>query len=340
VIVRGLIRLKLIFFVAILMIGLNVSGQTCDELKGLIDKTYGFKPSKSTAEQIDAKAAELDKVWNTVGKNSKVLLPCLVSEIAQRKDDSFFRFDASNLLYKYDQSPGTKRLMVDTYSGADLADINLRYWLPYMSEFGMEGLDVSKAGETWIRYSKPVYYLPQHGGQPVDKGIGALAIFGSMEESVATPILAKLAAEENTDFRGIALVILVNQATPESAQAVLALSSKFPAPLQERLKQDVTKPTLIEPRKGKPKTTREEFVKAMTELINGKPEGWDKLIVKVPDGEKDLVAVMTVADLPLIRKVRRYHASNPTPHLLDWYTTFAQVINTLQAKASVTKENS
>lgn len=288
-------RLNIVLIAGILVFVLNISGQTCDELKQIIDKTYGFKPSKLTAEQIDAKSSELDKVWNMVGQNTTVLLPCLRSEIVQRKSDSFFRFNASNLLFKHDQSVETKKLMIETYSGADLADINLRYWLPYMSEFGTEDLDVTRAGETWIRFPNPVYYLPQHGARPIDKGIGALAIFGSIDESIATPVLARLAAEENTDFRGIALVILVNQATPESTQAVLSLSSKLPTSLQERLKQDVTNPKMIEPRQGKPKTTREEFVKAMKELIGGKPDAWDKLTVEVSDGEKDMVAVLTVA---------------------------------------------
>ncbi len=171
---------NVVFSAAVLAFALYVSGQTCDELKGFIDKTYGFKPSKLTAEQIDAKSAELDRVWNMVGKNTKVLLPCLRAEIEQRKDDSFFRFNASNLLYKHDHSVETKKLMIDTYSGADLADINLRYWLAFMAEFGEEGLDVTKAGEAWIRFPKPIYYLPQHGTRPIDKGVGALAIFGSM----------------------------------------------------------------------------------------------------------------------------------------------------------------
>ncbi len=327
---------KLLLFLMLSM-GLCVSGQSCDELKALIDKGYNFKPSKLTAEAINTKSSDLDKVWDLVGRNTKVLLPCLRSEIDQRKTDSFFRFNASNLLFKYDPSLETKKLMIDTYAGADLADINLRFWLPSMAEFGKEGLDVTKAGETWVRFPKPVYYLPQHGGRPVDKGIGALAIFGSMDESLATPALARLAAEENTDFRSIALVILMNQATPEAKQAIVDLSQKLPAPLAERLKQDIANPKLIEPRQGAPKTSREEFTKAMTELFAGKSDEWIRLTSEISDGEKDMAVVLTAADLPLIRKVRRYYAANASPHSLDWYLTFAQVIKTIQRKSSPAK---
>lgn len=327
-----MIKVSTLSFIAVLFVALSATGQTCDDLKGLIDKSYGFKPSKLTSEQIESKSNELDKVWNLVDKNPKVLLPCLVSEIHIRKDDSFFRFNASNLLYKHDPSVKTKELMIETYSGADLADINLRYWLPYMAKFGEEGLDVTKAGQTWLRFPKPVYYLPQHGPRPIDKGVGALAIFGSMDESVATPVLAKLASEENTDFRSIAIWLLVKQATSDSDKAVTELATKVPSPLSDRLIQDVSKPKLVAPREGTPKTSRETFVKAMNELLEGRPDSWIELTVEVSDGERDMVAVMSEADLPLIRKVRRKYAANATPHSPDWYETFTQIINTLRSK--------
>lgn len=327
-----MMKCSILITVAVLSVALSIAGQTCDDLKGLIDKSYGFKPSKLTAEQIDAKSAELDKVWNMVEKNPKVLLPCLLAEIQHRKDDSFFRFNASNLLYKHDQSVATKKLMIETYSGADLADINLRYWLPYIAKFGEEGLDVTKAGQTWLRFPKPVYYLPQHGPRPIDKGIGALAIFGSMDEAVATPVLARLASEENTDFRSIAIWLLTRQATSDSDKAVTELASKVPSPLSERLSQDVSTPKLIEPREGTPKTSREQFVKAMNDLLEGKPDSWIELTVEVKDGERDMVAVLSEDDLPLVRKFRRKIAANATPHSPDWYETFTQIINTLRSK--------
>ncbi len=321
----------------LVLFAVNAAGQTCSDLKTIIDKTYGFKPSKLTAQQIDTKSSEMDKVWNMVASRVKELLPCLRTEMGLRKTDTFFRFNASNLIFKYDQSTETKSLMVQTYSEADLADINLRYWLPYMADFGRNGLDVSKAGETWLRFPKPIYYLPQHGVRPVDKGVGAISIFGSMDESIATPTLARLAAEENTDFRSIVIWILVNQATDESANAVLSLSEKLPQPLGDRLRQDVTSPKVVEPRIGKPKTSRESFTKAMNELLDGRPEAWTRLTVDVPDGEKDMVAVMTSADLPLIRRVRRYHAANATPHTPEWYTSFTQIINSIRIQSNKSK---
>ena len=309
------------------------SGADCQKLKALIDKTYNFKPSQLTDEQITAKSAEMDVVWNTVGTNPKVYLPCLRPEIDGRTSDTFFRFNASNLIFKHDQSPETKKLVIEMYAQADLADINLRYWLPPIAQLGREGFDVTKAGETWVRFPKPVYYLPQHGTRPIDKGVGALGIFGSMDEAVATPALARLGSEANTDFRSVVLWLLVSQATPESDRGVEKLIASLPQPLGDRLKADLAKPKTVVPRDGTPKISREVLIKTMNELLENKPEAWIRFTTDVSDGERDVVAVFTEADLPLIRKVRRYYAANATPHSPEWYTSFTEIINTLRARA-------
>jgi hypothetical protein len=310
----------------------TVPAAPCDDLTKLINKTYGFSPAKLTPEQREAKSNEMDQVWKLVDSDPKKYLPCIRTEIDKRTSDSFFRFNASNLLFANDESIETKRLMIETYAGADLDDINLRYWLPYIARFGFEGLDVSKAGETWLRYPDPTFYLPQHGTQPIDKSVGALAIYGSMDEAMSLPALLRLVEEEDTDFRHTVVWLLVNQATAESHLAVRRLSEKLPKPLSDQMLKDLNNPELIAPREGKAVTTREEFILAMNELINGKPEKWLDLTVGTPEGERDMVAVLSESDIPLLRKVRRFYASNATPHSPDWYLSFTQIINTLRAK--------
>jgi hypothetical protein len=313
----------------------NAAGP-CDELSALIDRTYNFKPSKLSAEQQNTKAAEMDKVWNLVENGPKEMIPCLKTEIRARTADSFFRFNASNLVYKHDQSLESKHLLINAYAGVDLGDINLRYWLPYMAELGREGLDVSKPGETWIRFSNPLYYLPQHGTRPVDKGVGALALFGSMDESKATPVLSKLASEEGADFRSIVIWLLINQATPESDAEVKKLAAKLQKPLADRVLNEVANPQRIVPREGTEKTSRVVIIKALEDLLADKPGLWMKLVADVPDGERDMAKELTEKELTLLRKVRRMYAANATPHSPIWYSTFTQVINTIRLKAAGT----
>jgi hypothetical protein len=307
-----------------------VSAAPCDELKALIDKTYNFLPSRLTDDQRGAKSDEMDVVWNTVGKDTAKFLPCLRSEIARRKTDLFFRFDASNLLFKHDQSVETKKLMIETYSGADLTDVSHPYWLMHMAKFGFEGLDVSKAGETWLRYLRkpPDQYLPR----PVSKSLGALMIFGSMDESLATPALARLAAQPNTDFQEIAIALLIDQATPQSRNEVKKLKSKLPRAVAESMEKKIASSKLIVLREGTPKMSRDGYIKALTELLDGKAASWFRHTREVRDGERDMVVVLTTADIPLIRKVRRYYMSLDPGLAPEWHELFTQVIHTIEAK--------
>lgn len=310
----------------------SANAAPCDELKALIDKTYNFKPWKLTDEERGKKSDEMDVVWNMVGKDTATYLPCLRSEIAKRKTDLFFRFDASNLLFKHDPSVETKKLMIEVYSGTDLTDVNHRYWLRHMAKFAFEGLDVSKAGETWLRYRKPPdYYLPH----PVSKSLGALALFGSMDESLATPTLARLAAEGNTDFQDIVVSLLINQATPRSSDEVAKLKARLPRAAADKMEKEIAAAKLIVLREGTPKMSRDGYIKAMSELLDGKPLNWVRHIREVPDGERDMVVVLTNEDLPLVRKVRRYYSAIGTNQAPEWYELFTQVINTIAAKSKV-----
>lgn len=323
----------------VLLTAFFVLGGPCEDLKALVDRTYSFKPSKLTPAERNAKSDAMDRVWSLVDGNPTVFIPCLKAEINVRKADGFFRFNASNLILKHDRSDESKRLLINAYAGVDLADINLRYWLPYMSALGFEGFDVSSAGETWIRFPKPEYYLPQHGSRPVDKSVGSLAIFGSMDESKATPILARLASEENADFRSIAIWLLVSQATQEADAAAKKVAANLPLPAKDQILNDVANPKKIIPREGTAKTSRVVFITALENLLGGKPELWQKLVVDVDDGERDMAAELTEAELPLLRKVRRFYAANATPHSPEWYSTFTKVINTVRTKKVVSVRN-
>lgn len=166
----------------------------CAELDKLIDTTYGFKPAKLTDAERTAKSAQMDAFWNKVKADQKNLIPCLRNAITSRKADPFFRFDAGNLLITLDQSDETKKIVIQSSADVDFADIDPRYWMPNIAKFGYEGLDTSAAAEAWLRYPDPGYYLPQHGAVKIDKETGALIAYGSMDEAIATPALAKIAA--------------------------------------------------------------------------------------------------------------------------------------------------
>jgi hypothetical protein len=323
-----------LFLCAIICVA-PVVAQNCDELKKLIDKTYNFKPSKLTEVEKTAKSAEMDLVWNKVKANQKELLPCLREAMDARTDDGFFRFDASNLLIQLDQSNDAKNRLITSYAAVDLADVNLIYWMPYIAVLGYEGFDTSQAGENWLRHPSAAYYSPRHGALQVTKEMGALFIYGSMDESTATPALVKIAGTENHPGREIAVELLLKQATPESYKALGNLNLKS---LSETARRKISdEPKFIAPREGAPKTSREQYLVAFQQLVDGKPQTFLKLATEITDGEKDVVAVMKKEDVPLIRKARRFFAATANPHSGEWYQAFTNILRTIVRKSELSE---
>lgn len=326
----GIVDVKKIILSSLFLLLSSVSSfaqENCAEFKKLAAQTYNFKPSKLTPAERDVKSKAMDVVWEKVKANPKELLPCLREAIDVPTDDSFFKFDASNLLIQLDQSADAKKILIKSYAAVDLADVNLAYWMPYIAVLGYEGFDTSAAGENWLRHPNPSYYSPRHGTLPVTKEIGALIIYGSMDESLATPALMKIAAAENHPGRETAVDLLLKQATAESFKELSKLNQKG---LSETSKKKTTsRPVLIVPREGTPKTTRQAYLDAFQQLVEGKPQTFLKLATEITDGEKDVVAVMKKEDVPLIRKARRFFAASANPHSADWYKSFTNILWTM-----------
>jgi hypothetical protein len=301
--------------------------QNCAELDKLIDTTYGFKPSKLTSAERTAKSAQMDAVWNKVKADQKSLVPCLRAAISSRKADPFFRFDASSLLYSLDQSDETKKIVIQSSADVDFADIDTRYWMPNIAKFGYDGLDTSAAAETWLRYPDPGYYLPQHGAVKIDKETGALIAYGSMDEAIATPALAKIAGNADHPGRETAVRLLMQQATPESFTELKKVDAKGLSPRTAAdLKALLTKPVLLAKREGPPKITRQKYLDAFQQFTAGKPDLFVELTSDSPDGERDVLAVMKEEDIPIIRKVRRFMMLSANPHSAEWYESFTKIL--------------
>lgn len=313
----------------------QVTNDNCEIFSKRLDVVYGFKPSKLTAAEITAKSAKLDEIWKAVRENQKTLKPCLMNELGKRKTDGFFRFNASNLLYDLEQTDEVKRIMIDTYSSVDLNDINPQYWMPYMTRFGFEGFDTTSAAEAWLLYPSIRYYLPQHGTLPMTSFKGSLCLYGSVDEKYALTSLIKMTKSSNPVQQLAGYGLLAELATDE-ADAYLKEAEKggLPNELAPMVTRYLSKPRLIEPRLGDPKTSRSEFLSALNSLVAGNPMKFIELTSAVSDGEKDVVRVMTKEDIPLLRKSRRYMASLATPHSTEWHKSFTDIINTIRLAPS------
>jgi len=95
-------------------------------------------------------------------------------------------------------------------------------------------------------------------------------------------------------------------------------------------------PERVSPRK-QPVTTRSELLAAFSAFLAGDEGPFNKLMETVPDGERDLVAVSTPADLEIIRKVRRRTIARNNQHSIEYYNQFSQILMTLVWKQELVK---
>lgn len=310
----------------------------CGSFQALINATYNFKPSRLSDAEREVKIAAMDRVWNMVRARPRELLPCLRAALEAPNADQWFLFNGSNLLVTVDPSPESKALQVRSYTAVDLDDVDLRAWVTTLALRGAEGFDVSAAGERWLTYPRARYFLPEHGAYQVGPLQGALFIFGSMDEAQATPALVRIVSQANHPGREHALLLLINQATPESLRALRQLDpSGFSAGAQRSLRALLTNPQLLRPRQGRPRSSREEFVRAFQSMVDGDWSRFRNLVAEVPDGEKDAVAVLRPEDLPLVRRVRRLMIANANQHAIEFYRDFTTILMALTWKPELVR---
>src|SRR5437868_4959699 len=288
---------------------------SCTALQETIKSTYSFRPSLLANEkERNEKSGEMDRFWEAVKASKNELLPCLRLALDDPRTDAWFRFDGSNLLVSLDPSESSKKLQIRNYAAANLEDVDLRVWVGTLARLGAEGFDVSVAGERWLTDPKAVYFLPEHGAFKVDKFLGAIFLFGSMDEAQATPALLKIAGSPEHPGREHAISLLLMQATPEAIEGLKQINqAKLSPDAQSALRKHLTKPILFEAR-AKPKTSREQFLRAFNDAVSGNWNYFLQLVSEVPDGEKDVVAVLKTEDMPLLRKVRRLMIAKANPH--------------------------
>jgi len=326
--VRSLLALAFLVSLPMLVYGSETT-DACVDFERTIKSTYDFRPALLSDSERNKKSAAMDKVWTAVKSRQIELLPCLRKALADPQANNWFGFDGSNLLVSLDPSRSSKVEQLRNYSNVNLDDVDLRLWVSTLSQLGAEGFDVSGPGERWLSSSNATYFLPEHGALQVDKFLGAIFIFGSMDETQATPALLRIAGLADHPGREIALSLLLMQATPEAIRGLKSIDQSKLAPRAQAILRDhLDRPQLVTKRES-PKTSREQFLKAFTAFVSGDRMPFATLVSQVPDGERDVVAVLKPEDLPLVRKVRRLMIANANQHAAEYYVDFTKIIATL-----------
>ena len=298
----------------------------CDGLQKEIAQTYNFNPAGMSENQIASQSKRLDLFWNKVRQSRATLVPCLRRALKEDQSRSFFGIDGSMLLVDVEPSRASKALQVRKFIEADLDGTDLEYWVATMARRGVEGFDTSAAGERWLAYPNAKYNLKMHGGYPIGSFLGAVFIFGSMDEDLATPVLLKIVNQVNHPHRDDALAILMSQATPAAMEALRHVNTTgFPRGTDESIRDLLQNPKVLKPR-ANPKLTREEQLIAFQGIIDGNYQPFREMVLKAPDGEVDAVATLRPEDIPLLRRTRRASISRCNQHAVSDYASFTAIL--------------
>ena len=304
----------------------------CDEFMRTVKATYNFNPAQFNDAQRSAASAKLDDFWNHVKQSRGTLMPCLREALKADQSQSFFGIDGSMLLVDVDPSSASKALQVRKFTDADLDGTDLEYWVKTMARRGVEGFDTSEAGAKWLAYPKAKYELSMHGGYPIGSFLGAVFIFGSMDENFATPVLLRIANDVSHPHRDDAIAILSSQVTPASMNAMRQINpAGLSAQNQKALQDAQANRDLLKPR-ANPKLTREENLRAFQGIIDGDYSAFRDMVLKVPDGEVDAIATLRAEDIPLLRRARRASISRCNQHAVSDYASFTAILAALNAK--------
>lgn len=306
----------------------------CDAFQQEIARTYNFKAAGLTQEQVEAQSKRLDVFWNKVRQSAGALIPCLRKALDDDHSGRFFNIDGSMLLVEVNPSRASKALQVRKFIEADLDGTDLEYWVATMARRGVEGFDTSAAGAKWLAYPNAKFNLKMHGGYPIGSFLGAVFIFGSMDEDLATPVLLRIVNQVNHPHRDDALAILMSQATPASLQALRQVNTAgLPKGTDQSIRDLLEHPKLLKPR-ANPKLTREEQLTAFQGIIDGNYQPFREMVMKAPDGEVDAVATLRAEDIPLLRRARRASISRCNQHAVSDYASFTAILWALTWQAN------
>ncbi|MCB9896994.1 MAG: hypothetical protein H6825_03205 [Planctomycetes bacterium] len=282
----------------------------CAELRAKVAETYGFVPHALEGAERKAAATAMDAFWTWARAQGDPIVPCLTEALSADDADPWFRFDGTGLLLEMAPTEASKTLAARLLCEVDLADVDPAEWLRQLLWLGGGDFDVTRAAERWIAAERTAF-VPEHFLTlgPIE---GALLLYGCMDESRATPSLARLAADPGHPAREMAIALLTLQATPESWRALGALDLQtLPAELRESV-ESLCRDGPQRP-DGEPQVhaSREELRAALRAQRDGRFVDGEPLSPR--DFVLNALRELRAEDVELLRAARRRRAT----HLSD-----------------------
>jgi hypothetical protein len=317
----------------LLVTGAAAQEHSCAELQALKREAYGFRPTKLTQPQQNAKERQIDRFWKLAETQGQRSIPCLRMMLKSESMDSFFLFDGANLLLHLDDSQPSLAAVSDAVERSDLGEINPAGYVELVLEMAQHGMDTGALANKYMRYPNVDGYVIEHS-LAVDRATGAIFLYGSMSPEHADKSLVPLLNVKEPEIRGTAALQLALNMTRDSYRALAALPGIDDLP--ESARKQVTAALAFHPPLGKiiPTYTREQVL-ARLRALPRTPEQMatelkkEKPMVGIADDKpfiRSAVSTLTAADLDTVRAARRAALLSVSDESLYEYMAHTRII--------------
>jgi hypothetical protein len=316
-------RKALIFLLLLVAAGGTTRAQAADACSALTatkTSTYGFRPSQLAPAQFAEKLKGADAFHEQVKAAGPAGVACLGNLIVAEKADTFFAFDAAQVLSVIDASGDSDSAIEAGLLRADFADASVPRYLDVALQLSHRARDIGKIAAHYLHAPAVDTVFPGTNDK-LDRTTGTLLLYGSMSPDLVDSYLAQEVKAPEPYVRDAAAAVWVTNMTERSFAGIAAMGSLGTLTASGRpYIQGIMKwhAVSVTP----PKFTREQVLARLQQFPNvGKmtPEEGKEL-------DNSTYATLTVADLPALREARRRMVQSPTTSSFRGYFAVTRLL--------------
>ncbi len=307
----------------------------CDELRSSQRATYGFEPPRLTEAERTAKSQQMDRFWDAAAALGPAAVPCLQEMLATNKQDPFFLYDASALLFRLDKSPASLSAISAALAGTDLKDVQTADYVGFLIKLARLDVDIGPLAAKYMAYPSVVTYLPQHAAMKLDRVDAAMLLYGSMKPDVAEKYLEPIATGSDLNVRPAAVFALALNFTEGSFRALhTGIPLEGLSADNEEVVRGITQYAQLTEVPHTP-LSRGQVLRRLAAVIRGDFDHIDPANPPYVAGDDAFDASagvqLTPADMPVLEDARRKSIRDVSDESIDEYIelsrTMLQVIN-------------
>lgn len=192
---------------------------TCDTLRAVKGKVFGFTLAQLNETQIELKTREMDAFWKQADAAGPEGVSCLKELLRAEQTDHYFQFEAAAWLFLKEKSPESLLLVRDSIAQTDFRITDPANYLSLALELSHEGVDIRPLAARLLRFPNAVIQIPEHAVD-LDADTAALFLYGSMPAVQASNALIDELQGPEQFVRSAAAHLLAEQMTEESYRAL------------------------------------------------------------------------------------------------------------------------